>query len=113
MKAALRLRRSADFARVRRRGRLYRQPTLLLRVCANSLPHNRYGIVTSKRLGNAVQRNRCKRRLRAALWQLHGRLRQGFDIVVIARGGAAAQPFAELLRILKWLLAQAQLHRTR
>ncbi len=109
MKAALRLRRSAEFARVARSGATYRHPALRIGVRKNALPHNRYGIVTSRRLGNAVARNRCKRRLRAVLFSLHSQLKQGYDIVVIARAAAMGQPFGDLQRIVHRLLAKARL----
>ena len=112
MNSALRLRRQADFEHVRRAGKVYRHPVLLISVCANALPHNRYGIVAGKRLGIAVARNRCKRRLRAALRQMHDTLRQGFDIIVVARRNLIGQPFAGLLRILSKLFMQAQLIET-
>lgn len=81
-------------------------------ICANELSHNRYGIVTGKRIGIAVVRNRCKRRLGAALANLHPALRQGFDIVVIARKSMIEQPFSELQRILQQLFARAELIET-
>lgn len=109
MKSALRLRRSADFARVRRSGSLHRHPAMAIGVRANELAHNRYGIVTGKRIGVAVVRNRCKRRLVAALGVLHPALRQGYDIVVIARRSAIEQPFSELQRIMQELFARARL----
>ena len=109
MKSALRLRRPADFARVKRHGGGQRHPVMALSVCANRLTRNRYGIVVGKHIGVAVVRNRIKRRLRAALTRLHLSLRQGYDIVVTARRGLAAQPFSELCRILYQLLRRAQL----
>ena len=109
MKAPLRLRRPADYARVHRFGTVYRHPALLISVYANELSHNRYGFVTGKRLGIAVTRNRCKRRLRAVVSDLHSILRQGFDVVVIARRKMIRQPFSVLQRILKELFVEAQL----
>ena len=109
MKSALRLRRSADFARVRRSGKTHRHPAMAIGVCANERLHNRYGVVTGKRIGMAVVRNRCKRRLVAALDSLHPALRQGFDIVVIARQSLIEQPFSELQRILQELFRRAKL----
>ena len=91
---------------------MYRHPMLVVSVCANALSHNRYGIVAGKWLGIAVLRNRCKRQLRAALFGLHGCLRQGFDIVVIARRKTGGQPFSEMQRILKRLLLRAELIET-
>ena len=109
MKAALRLRRPSDFARVRRTGVARRHHDLTISFCRSELSHNRYGIVTSKRLGKAVARNRCKRRLRAILSILHREMQQGFDVVVVARPCIVRQPFSELHRILYVLLAQARL----
>ena len=111
MKSALRLRRSTEFARVKQEGKPYRHPTMLLNFVKNDLPYNRYGFVTSKKLGNAVTRNRTKRRLREATYQLHPRLHQGYDIVLIARPSIAEQPFSSGLRILEKLYLQARLIR--
>jgi ribonuclease P protein component len=111
MKSALRLRRSTDFARVRRQGKFYKHSSLLLSIVKNDLLHNRYGFVTSKKLGNAVIRNRTKRRLREATYQLHPRLVQGFDVVVIARPSIIKQPLSQLLRILEKQYHQARLIR--
>lgn len=109
MKAALRLRRPADFADVRTHGRFYRHSALVLALRANGLSHNRYGFVTGKWIGTAVVRNRAKRRLRAAIGQLHAGLLPGYDIVVIARLMVLTQPFNELLRILNELFSRAHL----
>ncbi len=109
MKPALRLRRSADFARAGRFGAVYRHRAVSISVCRNELSHNRYGIVTSRRLGKAVVRNKWRRRLRSMLSQLHCRSSQGFDVVVIARPAIIEQPFSNLQRILEGLLLQARL----
>ena len=109
MRTGLRLRRPADYARVKRLGTVYRHPGLLIGVCENQQSSNRYGIVTSRQLGKAVVRNKCKRRLRSILVNLHDGLNQGFDVVVVAKPAIVRQPFGELHRILNGLLLQAQL----
>ncbi|MEM7525449.1 MAG: ribonuclease P protein component [Pseudomonadota bacterium] len=59
----------------------------------------RVGYTCSKKVGNAVARNRAKRRLRAAAAAALPQLgRPGWDYVLIGRAGAtAARPFAELV----------------
>lgn len=57
-------------------------------------------IVAGRRVGNAVRRNRAKRRLRAAMERQC--LRDGTAYVVIARRGAVDAPFA---RLVEWLAA--------
>jgi len=58
----------------------------------------RVGFTASRKVGNAVTRNRAKRRLRAAASQLLPLLgRAGHDYVLVARGTTVSQPFAALL----------------
>lgn len=59
--------------------------------------------VAGKRVGNAVRRNRAKRRLRAAMERVT--LRDGVTYVVIAREGADSVPFE---RLVEWLDAATQ-----
>jgi ribonuclease P protein component len=57
----------------------------------------RLGFTTSKKVGNAVQRNRARRRLRAlAQHGLYQHARPGFDYVLIGRTATVSRPFDEL-----------------
>ncbi len=105
----LRLHKTEDFARVRQHGRVYTHSDLLLSLAPNSLDHNRYGFITSKRLGKAVVRNRVRRRLRESIRHLHPHLSTGYDVVLIARPGAALQPFSALHRIIEGLARRSPL----
>lgn len=99
MERRLRLRDDADFRRIRADGRAFGGPLLTLLVRPNGLPHNRYGFVVSKRVGNAVARNLVKRRLREILRHLDraGRVSPGHDLAFIVRPRLAETPF-DLIR---------------
>jgi len=51
----------------------------------NTLPYSRFGFSVSNRIGNAVTRNKIKRRLREAVRLQQGSIQAGWDIVFIAR----------------------------
>ena len=71
----------------------------------------RVGFTTTKKLGNAVIRNRIRRRLReVARLGLEAEARSGFDYVLIGRAGALNRPFSELHKDLNSALKR--LHRT-
>jgi ribonuclease P protein component len=67
----------------------------------------RVGFTASRKVGNAVVRNRAKRRLRAAAAEVLGRSgRQGTDYVLIARAGTGERAYAELIGDLAAALRQ-------
>ena len=71
----------------------------------------RFGLTASRKVGNAVRRNRARRRLRAlARTELAARARHGTDYVMIARGGTADRDWADLVSDLG--KAVGYLHRT-
>ena len=56
-------------------------------------PSIRVGYTASRKVGNAVARNRARRRLRAAVAEVMGHAREATDYVVIARRGTLTRPF--------------------
>ena len=91
-----RLRRSSDFERVLRAGRRIGTPSLTLFVRDNEGGVPRVGLAVSGKLGNAVARNRVKRRLRAIVAPLAWGSEAGRDVVIVARPPAITAPAARL-----------------
>ncbi len=107
MKKKLRLRKNADFQKVRSEGRTWSNPLLVLSARPNDLVHSRFGFVVTRRIGSAVRRNRVKRVLReAARLRLSG-IAAGWDLVVIARLSATEADFRTLDKALAQLLRTA------
>lgn len=79
------LKENKDFRRLYYRGKSHADSCLVSYVCKSRLPYTRIGITSSKKIGNAVERNRARRVIRAAFSQLEPRLKGNFDIVFVAR----------------------------
>lgn len=75
----------------------------------NDLDHARVGVVAGHRVGGAVQRNRAKRRIRAAMHQLLPALKPGVDVLLIAREPVVKAPFCEVEEALTGLVKRAGL----
>jgi ribonuclease P protein component len=78
--------RNNDFRRIYARGKSYVSPLVVVYTLKNRTKNVRVGITTSKKVGNAVQRNRSRRVIREAFRALAPRVRPGFDLVLVARG---------------------------
>jgi ribonuclease P protein component len=106
--APLRLKQRAEFLRVASRGRKAAVHGLVLQalIRADEGPA-RIGFTVTKKVGNAVIRNRTRRRLKeAARLLLLDRPVSAVDLVVIGRDSTRTRPFAELMDDLNRALAK-------
>ena len=87
----MRLRRPEDFRAVWSEGRSWAHSLFVVWANASPLSHTRVGITASRKVGNAVARNRARRLLREAARHVYSELVDGWDIVLVAR--------ASLLRV--------------
>lgn len=74
-----------DYQRIYRRGRSFVSPVLVTYVFKTKNNNLRIGITTSKKVGKAVKRNRCRRVIRAAFAQLQADQNASYDIIFVAR----------------------------
>ncbi len=95
--------------RVRRNGKSYAHPLLVLITRSNELPHVRIGITAGRSIGNAVQRNRAKRLLREAMRPMLSVLASGWDLVLVARSGMVNASLEDTRSALDTLLHRAEL----
>lgn len=109
MKRRFRLTRSTDFKRVRRIGKSYAHPLVVLVVAKNELLQTRVGFVVSRSLGSAVDRNRAKRRLRACMEECLPHVAEGWDLIFLARKPMDQAGFAEICAAVQVLLRRAGL----
>ena len=92
------IRRGDEFRRVLSQGRRSRQGAVTVVAMEGSTPAPRLGLVVRRDVGNAVRRNRAKRRIRHALKRIP--LEQGMDYVIIAGRQVVEAPFD---RLVGWL----------
>ena len=91
-----RIRRPADFRRVFARGKRSSSELTNVVAISNDLTYVRVGLSVSKRVGNAVQRNLVKRRIRNTFANLS--VAGGWDFVVTAKPHSSAANYAEFER---------------
>ena len=78
--------RNNDFRRLYAKGKSFVSPLVVVYVKKNRNQGLRVGITTSKKIGNAVLRNRSRRVIREAFRELSPRVKSGYDLVFVARG---------------------------
>ena len=96
-----------QYALVYNKGSSWASNLVVVKALPNKLSLSRYGLSVSKRVGKAVMRNRVKRLLREILRLTP--LEPGWDIIFMARPGAASVDYAELEKSVVSLLARARL----
>jgi ribonuclease P protein component len=103
-----RLKRRSDFLRLRDSGKKWVSPTVIVQA-GDGEAGIRYGITATKKLGNAVVRNKVKRRLREAAKVAIKGAAKNADIVLIGRVETATCDFQALVKDLKWCLKKLEI----
>lgn len=101
------LKENKDFRRLYSRGRSYSSAVLVTYVMKNRSRNVRIGITTSKKIGKAVMRNRSRRIIREAYFQLADEIKPGYDLVFVARGRTPFVKSTDILRAMRKELKEA------
>lgn len=102
-----RLTESSRIGEIHRDGDSTANRLLVIRYLPNGLDRSRFCFVVSKRIGNAVTRNKVKRRLREALRS--SSVKPGWDAVFIARNGVRQANYQEIKQAAHNLLSRTDL----
>ena len=94
---------------MRREGRSWAHPLLVLCALPNDLEHSRFGFSVSHWVGKAVIRNRAKRLMREAMRLRQGDIKEGWDLVLIARNPIREADFNQVGQAVEQLLRRAGL----
>lgn len=103
------IRRNSEFSRCYARGKSYVHPQLVLYVMKNKSKLTRVGLTATKKIGGAVQRNRARRVMRAAIAEHLDYNIGGYDLVFVARAQTTRVKSTQLSKTVAKLLAQAGL----
>ena len=98
MKKATTLKQNYEFRRVYKKGKSGVSPLLVVYARPNRGKRNRLGVTVSTKLGKAVVRNRVRRRLREIYRLSQPELKQGYDVVLVARTRAVSASYRDLAR---------------
>lgn len=104
-----RIKKNREFSRVYNAGKKSVGRFVVLFWVMNDLGYNRYGIVASKKVGNAVKRNRCRRRIRVVVREVDNLANQGYDIILVARSSLVNCLFTDLVGDIRRLMKRAGL----
>lgn len=103
------LNKNRDFTRIYSRGKSYVHPHMVLYVAKNRLGTTRVGLTATKKVGKAVQRNRARRVMRAALQEHLSQNVGGYDIILVARARTPYLKSTQVSRTFSRLLQKAGL----
>ena len=92
-----------EFRRASAKGKNYVSPVVVAYVIKNRCHSVRVGITTSKKIGNAVERNRARRVIREAFRELSAQVKPGYDVVFVARGRT---PFVKSTEVRQHMIQQ-------
>ncbi len=103
------LRRKDDFAKIYKRGKSIGERYIVLFYRKNNLSYNRTAFLASKKVGNSVKRNRARRLMKENYRFLWENIKDGYDLIFIARNTINEKKVFDVEKSMKRALAKAKL----
>lgn len=100
------LKSNSDFRRLYNRGKAVTDPALVVYYRKNRAGICRIGLTTSKKIGNAVERNRSRRVLRAAFMEICPELEPCYDLILVARSSTKHRKSNEVAARMRSIFAR-------
>jgi ribonuclease P protein component len=110
LKKSYRIKKNEDFQQIfRKKKSVANRQFVIYLMDKPEQKHFRVGLSVSKKLGNAVTRNRIKRYIREAIKEIKGNLYENKDFIVIARHPVSEMDFHEVKKSLLHVMKIAKL----
>lgn len=109
MKRCYSLKRNKEFRYAYRVGKAAHSKSMVLIYAKGNLNEVKIGFSVSKKLGNAVVRNRIKRRLREAITPLIPDLRKGFKLIIVAKAAVIEEKMVSIRSSMRYMAKKAGL----
>ncbi len=103
------LKKNYEFMRLYKKGRFFVGKYIVLYVIRNNTKTNRLGITVNKKVGKAVRRNRMKRLIKECYRHYELSVKEGCDLVFVARNSEVMPGYPEINREMKFLLKKMDL----
>lgn len=97
------IKKNYEFMRIFKKGKFYVGKYMVLYILKNNLDANRLGITVNKKFGNSVKRNRVRRLVRENYRLYEEFVKNGLDIVIVARNTELLASFFDIKKEMKYL----------
>ena len=105
------LRNKDDFTRIYKKGKSIGDRYIVLFYRKNHLSYKRIAFLASKKVGNSVKRNRARRLMRESYRSLGEQMKDGYDIIFIARNSINDRKMQEVDRSMRSAVKKAKLYK--
>ena len=107
------LRRNGDFSSIYKKGKSVGDRFVVVFYRKNNLPYTRIAFLASKKVGNSVERNRARRLMKENYRIWKGEIKEGYDMIFIARSTINGQKAFDVEKSMKRALHKAKMFQKR